>query len=145
MKRGQPWFFLMVLLSATAGCQSNAVTTVDVSVRKELAKWEGDWETGHGATLTIKGDRWTSSAPGSAVVFGKLKVIEIRPTLTLADLVVEEGETKGQTCKMILRLEGDTLHECGTYSEARPTEFKSTYENQNVCYAWKRTRKASAK
>ena len=77
------------------------------------------------------------SAPGFGPISGKLKVIDISEKLTLVDLLVDEGETKGKTCKMILRLEGDTLHYCGTYNEARPTEFKSA--DENVYYAWKRT------
>ena len=131
------WCLTVKCVHAVQGMQ---VTTDPAAAQRELAKWEGTWETGYGATMTIKGDCWTSKAPGSAEVSGKLNVIEIRPTLTLVDLLVEEGEKKGETCEMILRLEGDTLHYCGTYSETRPTEFKSTYENQNIYYAWKRTR-----
>jgi uncharacterized protein (TIGR03067 family) len=109
------------------------------AIKKELAKWEGSWEADGDAKMTIKGDRWTSSAPGFGPISGKLRVIEIGEKLTLVDLVVEDGETKGRTCRMILRLEGDTLHYCGTYAEARPTEFKTA--DENVYYAWKRTTK----
>ena len=115
----------------------------DTAAKKELAKWEGSWDTRAGEKLTIKGDRWTSIAPGDNPISGKLKVIEIGEKLTHVDLLVEDGWPKGKTCKMILRLEGDTLHNCATYNKARPTEFKAEKKDDgwNVYYAWQRTLK----
>jgi uncharacterized protein (TIGR03067 family) len=133
------WEYVGPLGNSLVAFKRVRLTAQDAAAKKELAKWEGSWETGDGEKMTIKGDRWTSSAPGFGPISGKLKVIEIREKLTLVDLLVEEGETKGRTCKMILRIEGDTLHYCGTYNEARPTEFKTV--DENVYYAWKRTQK----
>ena len=55
------------------------------------------------------------------------------------DLLVEEGDVKGQTFKAIFRVDGDKLEYCGTYGDARPVEFKSEGE----CYyvPWKRAKK----
>jgi len=50
--------------------------------------------------------------------------------------VVEAGPTKGHTAKVIFRIDGDTLHYCGTYDAASPTDFKTV--GNNVYIAWKR-------
>jgi len=68
-----------------------------------------------------------------------IKIIEVREKLTLADLLVEEGATKGKTAKAIFRVDGDTLHYCGTYNLDRPTEFKG--DSDPYYYAWKRVKK----
>jgi uncharacterized protein (TIGR03067 family) len=106
------------------------------AARKELARWQGDWSGAEGQKLAIKGDQWVSSTPTFGPVSGTLKGIEVREQMTLVDLVVEAGPTKGQTCKVILRLDGDTLHYCGTYAATRPTEFKTA--GNSLYLAWKR-------
>jgi uncharacterized protein (TIGR03067 family) len=110
-----------------------------IAAKKELAKWEGSWIGDPGVTLTITGDRFTSAAPRIGPRNGKLVVIEIREKVVLVDFFVDEGDVRGQTAKAILRLEGDTLHYCVTYSESRPADFKTAAGNYYV--AWKRTRK----
>jgi len=107
--------------------------------KRELAKWQGEWAGDEGQKMTINGDQWSSSTPTFGPVSGTLKVIEVREKMTLVDLVVEAGPTSGQRCKVILRLDGDTLHYCGTYEATRPTEFKA--EENNVHLAWKRVKK----
>jgi uncharacterized protein (TIGR03067 family) len=107
--------------------------------RKELAKWEGAWEAEGGEKMTIKGDRWMSAAPGGAPIGGKLKFIGISEQTIQVDMLLELGETKDKTCKAIFRLDGNILHYCGTYSDTRPSEFKTTEEN--TYYAWKRVLK----
>ena len=58
---------------------------------------------------------------------------------TAADMMVEQGATKGQIVQAIFRLEGDNLQYCGTYSAVRATEFKTV---GNYCaYAFKRSKK----
>ncbi len=132
------WEYVGPLANSMVAFNRVRLTAQEAAAKKELAKWEGYWETDADYKLTIKADRWNSSAPSFGLVSGKLKVIEIREKLTLVDLLIEEGVNKGKTVKMILRLEGDTLHYCGTYNEAHPTEFKSIGEN--VYYAYKRAR-----
>jgi hypothetical protein len=110
-----------------------------LAAKKELVKCEGSWEAEGGLKLTIKGDRFTSSAPGIGSRNGRLLPTEVRAKILLVDFLVEEGDLKGQTARVILRLEGATLHYCVTYNEARPTEFKTTAQNYRV--AWKRAAK----
>jgi hypothetical protein len=106
------------------------------AAKQELAKWEGVWESG-GQALVIKGDRWLWSSPGrfpfDEVGDNRLTVIEVGEKVTLADL--QNGE---QVCRAIFRLDGDTLHYCGTYDAQRPTEFRA--ERNNVYVAWKRAK-----
>jgi uncharacterized protein (TIGR03067 family) len=110
-----------------------------VIAKRELTKCEGSWEAPGDVKMTINGDRFTSSTPGTGPRNGKLVVIEVRERVTLVDFVVEEGDTKSQTAKGIWRLEGKTLHYCVSYGEARPTEFQTAGGN---CYvAWKRVPK----
>jgi uncharacterized protein (TIGR03067 family) len=59
--------------------------------------------------------------------------------LTVVDLVVEEGATKGKTVKAIFRLDGDTLHYCGTYDLDCPTEFQG--DSDPYYRAWKRVKR----
>jgi hypothetical protein len=133
------WEYVGPLGNSLVAFKRVRVTAQDPTAKKELAKWEGSWETGDGEKITIKADHWTWTAPGYGPISGKLRVIEIRGKVTLVDLLVEEGETKGNTLKTILRLEADTLHYCGTYNETRPTVFKTAAAN--FYYAWKRTQK----
>ena len=107
--------------------------------KKELAKWEGAWTGDPGVTMTITGERFTSSAPGVGSRNGRISVIEVREKVALVDFLVDEGDVKGQARRAILRLDGDTLQYCVTYNEARPTEFKTGGGNYHI--AWKRVAK----
>jgi uncharacterized protein (TIGR03067 family) len=93
--------------------------------KAELKKWQGYWETKDGVWMKFTGERWSSGTPTFGPVAGTFQVQEIRGKLALADLLVDEGPTKGLTCKAIFRLDGDTLHYCGTYRGERPTTFKT--------------------
>jgi uncharacterized protein (TIGR03067 family) len=112
----------------------------EVAVLKELLRWQGAYQTDDGHSLTVTGDRWTTKSSGGEVYSGKIKILEVREKLTVADLLVEEGPTKGKTIKAIHRVDGDTLHYCGTYDLERPTEFKSG-DGAPQYYAWKRIKK----
>jgi uncharacterized protein (TIGR03067 family) len=109
------------------------------AARKELAKWEGSWEGDPAVKMTIKGDRFTSSAPGVGARNGTITFVEVGEKMTQVDMLVEEGDTKGQTFKAIFRLDGDTLHSCGTYDGPRPVEFKSGGANYHI--PWKRAKR----
>jgi hypothetical protein len=59
------------------------------------------------------------------------------------DLVVTQGSSAGQTCQIILRREGYTLHDCGTYGPVRPRQLADkvpgavSYELKRVAAAGK--------
>jgi uncharacterized protein (TIGR03067 family) len=93
--------------------------------KEQSRKWQGPWEAEGGVWMKFTGKRWSSGTPTFGPVAGTIEVREIGGKVWLADLVVDEGPTKGQTCKAIFRLDGDTLHYCGTYNGERPTEFKT--------------------
>lgn len=97
----------------TRGCES------------ELAKWTGSWEAAGGVWMKVNADRWSSGTPTWGPVSGTIRVIELRPKYALAVMSVHEGPSKGQICRAIFRLEGDTLHYCGTYGPEYPIEFKN--------------------
>lgn len=100
----------------------------------QLAKWQGAWETGNGETMTIAGDHWATSHPVYGSYAGKLKVVEIGPHFAAVDMHVEQGRTKGKTCRAIFHLDDKTLHYCGTYNVRRPTKFNAG--GGDVYYAW---------
>jgi hypothetical protein len=106
------------------------------AAKTELPRWQGEWAGKDGQKMVIRKDQWASST-GS----GTLKHIEIREGFTQVDLVVEDG-SKTKTCKMILHLDGDTLHSCGSYEATRPTEFKESANN--IYIAWKRVEAQAA-
>jgi hypothetical protein len=107
--------------------------------QKELAKWADFWKTPAGEWMEIKGDRWSCGTPTSETFSGSIRIIEIGKAWTAADMTVEQGSTKGQTVRAIFRLDGDTLHYCGTYSAVRATEFKTV--GDYCAYVFKRRKK----
>jgi len=71
-----------------------------------------------------------------------IQIVEVREQMTRADLLVglDNHPRKGQTVKAIFRLDGDTLHYCGTYDLPRPTAFvKGRADPYYV--EWKRVKK----
>jgi hypothetical protein len=107
--------------------------------KKELATWEGTWEGEGGVWMKFAGDTWSSGTPTFGPVGGKILVVELRGKLTLADLVVLEGPTKGHRVQAIFRRDGDRLDYCGSYGAKRPTEFQTVGENYHA--AMKRAKK----
>jgi len=140
---------------ALAALRKAAVSNADPEIRRraeriirmifarvgaqEVAKWAGSWEAEGNSWMKFNGNRWSAGTPTFGPLSGTIHVIEIRGQVVLADLAVQEGPTKGQTCRAIFRSEGGTLHYCGTYTDDRPTEFKSI----GNCYAgvFKRVKK----
>jgi hypothetical protein len=111
----------------------------DRACKKELARWEGHWESEEKSWFKFTRDRWASGTPTWGPVSGTVRVRELRGKIALADLAVEEGPTKGQTCKAIFRLDGDVLHYCGTYTADYATEFKT--EGNYYSGSFKRVKK----
>ena len=110
--------------------------------RRELSSWEGSWDTNDGAAMKIKGERFECSAAGIQRN-GSMKIVEIGDKVTLVDMLVEEGDVKGQTFKAIFRFDGKMLEYCGTYGAVRPTEFKTEGEYYHL--QWKRATPGGAK
>jgi uncharacterized protein (TIGR03067 family) len=110
------------------------------AAKKELSKWEGSWDGGDGVAMTIKGDRFWSRAAGVGDRNGTIRIVKVDAKVTLVDLLVEEGDVKGQTFKAIFRIDGDTLHYCGTFGEVRPVEFETQGDTYYV--VWKRAKKS---
>jgi uncharacterized protein (TIGR03067 family) len=93
--------------------------------QRELAKWAGFWKSPEGVWMKISGDRWTSGTPTFGPCAGVMWISGFKEKVVLADFAVEDGPTKGQTCKAIFRLDGDALHYCGTYAGHYPSEFRT--------------------
>jgi uncharacterized protein (TIGR03067 family) len=112
----------------------------EVAALRELLRWQGAFQNNDGVTFYLTGERWTIVGMGNpGGDSGRIKIVEVREKLTLADLVVEEGLLKGKTIKAIFHLDGDTLHFCGAvYAAERPTEFKG--HRDPYYYMWTRTR-----
>jgi uncharacterized protein (TIGR03067 family) len=113
----------------------------------ELKKWAGAWEC-PGFRLNIKGDKFSWVEKGQKSNFGItiiIKNVNVQKNVVQVDLLnmIEGNPNKGMTCKVIFRLEGETLHYCGTYGPKRPTEFKGSGSglNEIVYVAWKRLKK----
>lgn len=108
-----------------------------VRATKELARWQGDWHAEGELKLAIKDDQWASSTPTFGPVRGTLRDIDVQEKLSTVELAVDEGPTKGSVCNIIiLRLEGDSLHYCGTYDPVPPREFRTA--GQQLYTVWKR-------
>jgi uncharacterized protein (TIGR03067 family) len=116
------------------------LTAQEVAAKKELAKWEGEWSSGD-QTLIIKGDRWRWGVTGKFTLEefkdNRIKIVDVGDKVIFADLSVEEGEQKGQVCRAIFRLDGDTLRYCGSYA-GRPTGFE---DGSGYAVDWMRAKK----
>jgi uncharacterized protein (TIGR03067 family) len=115
-------------------------SAAETAARKELARLQGEWENGP-QTLIIKGDSWRWGNTGKFTLEefkdNRIKIVGTRAGVIDADLSVAEGEMKGQTCKAIFRLEGDTLRYCGSY-DVRPTGFD---DGSGFAVEWKHVKK----
>jgi uncharacterized protein (TIGR03067 family) len=133
------WEYVGPLGNGLVALKRFVLSPKDAAAKKELAKWEGDWEGDPGVFMTIKGDRFTSRAPGIGPRNGTLKIIEVGEKVTQVDLLIDEGDVKGQSCKAIFRLNGETLEYCVTQGETRPVEFGG--DDANCYIPWKRAKK----
>lgn len=114
------------------------------SAKKELARWEGEW-TGNGQQkFIIKGDRWAWGEAGPWQMDdsnkNRIEIIYLGKDIVQADLIVVDPAGSTKRCKAIFRLDGDTLHYCGTYDLPRPTAFVMGLGNP-FYVAWKRVKK----
>src|SRR5262245_46458426 len=109
------------------------------AAKKELASMQGVWEGNGKQKFIIKGDRWlwgdATTRSDEIPTTHRITIVEVGKTATFAELVVVDGKTE-KICRAIFRLDGDTLHYCGTYDLFRPTEFRTTLNTFYV--AWKR-------
>lgn len=116
--------------------------TEDDAAKEELARWQGEWENEKGEKLTIKGDQWgwssVNQTPDPAGML-PLKVVEVTDKMTHVLLLNKKHDGKVHTCQVIFKLDGDTLHYCGTSKAARPTEFATS--PGYLYMAWKRPAK----
>ena len=91
---------------------------------RELTKMDGYWKTADAVWLKIDGNRWSSATPTWGPNGGVMWVVEKGQSFVAADMLVEYGPNKGQTCRAIYKLEGNRLRCCSTYMATRATEFK---------------------
>jgi serine/threonine protein kinase/tetratricopeptide (TPR) repeat protein len=111
----------------------------DDAAKRELAKWEGEWENSDYGRLIIKGDRWSWHPADAPEVVSAIKIVEVTDNMTHVLLLNTGLDGKVRTIQVILRVEGDTLHNCGTIGSIRPTEFAQKHGYLYV--KWKRVSK----
>jgi hypothetical protein len=116
------------------------VTKAEDAGKRELARWQGEWEHPDQGRLIIKGDRWSWHPKEGPEVVSTIKVVEVTDKMTHVLLLNTGLDAKVRTIQVILRVDGDTLHNCGTIGPVRPTEFaqKSGY----LYVQWKRVTKS---
>jgi formylglycine-generating enzyme required for sulfatase activity len=90
---------------------------------RELAKWQGEWENPDYGRLVIDGERWSSHPKNGFEVVSTIKIVEVTDELTHVLLLSAGVDGKVRTIQTILRVDGDALHNCGTFGSIRPTEF----------------------
>jgi hypothetical protein len=112
------------------------VLLTDDAVKRELARWQGEWENAGLGRLIIKGDRWAWHPKDGPEVVSTIKIVEITDKMTHVLLLNTGLDAKVRTIQVILRVDGDTLHNCGTPGSIRPTAFAN---QPGYLYAqWKR-------
>ncbi|MBA4063402.1 MAG: hypothetical protein C0501_06755 [Isosphaera sp.] len=92
--------------------------------RAELGRWAGSWRSAAGDAVRVVRNRWFESPRVGGPCEAYVKVADVREGLALADLEFRDGEHRGRTCRAIVRLDGDTLHFCGTFDDPRPSVFE---------------------
>jgi hypothetical protein len=119
------------------------VRALAAAAKLELARWEGEWTGNGGQKFVIKGDRWAWGTAGSWTLDERngnlVLIVAVGERLIQADMVVGDPANGGRMCQAIFRLDGDTLHYCGSYGPVRPTDFRTTVNEFYV--AWKRVKK----
>jgi hypothetical protein len=100
-----------------------ALAATRIRNRLQSAEFAGKWATARGEWFEFGDARWSCSGPGYDVKSGELRFVKLAGDIAHFDLVVTQGSTAGQTCQIILRREGDTLHYCGTYGPVRPRQL----------------------
>ena len=88
------------------------------AAKKELAKWQGEWENPAHGKLIIEGDRWVWHPKEGSEVVSTLKIVEVTDKMTHVLLLNTGPDGKVKTIQAILRAEGSTLHNCGTIGTA---------------------------
>jgi hypothetical protein len=73
--------------------------------------------------LVISGDRWSWHPKEGPKVVSTIKFVEVTEKMTHVLLLNTGPDAKVRTIQTILRVDGDTLHNCGTIGPVRPTEF----------------------
>jgi len=68
-----------------------------------------------------------------------IKIVEVTDKLTHVRLLNTGVDGKVRTIQTILRVDGDTLHNCGTIGSVRPTEFAN--KPGYIYTQWKRVSK----
>lgn len=113
-----------------SGCLPASTPGRQMVPGERLTRLQGTWLCGEDR-FTIEGNRWSWGN-----VAGTLQWVSATADVESIDLLVTRGITQGQTCRAIVRLEGNTLHYCDTYHARRPGEFKTA--NGNFYFAWQR-------
>src|SRR5262249_11250034 len=100
------------------------------AAKKELDRWQGEWTGNGGQKFLVEGDRWAWGQAGTWTLdertANRVLIVRVSEKLIFADMVVGDPANEGRVCQAIFRLDGDTLHYCGTYGPVRPTEFRTT-------------------
>jgi hypothetical protein len=103
--------------------KAEAANPESYAAHRELAKWQGEWENAAYGRLVISGERWSSYPKGGQEVLSTIKIVEVTDEMTYILLLNGGIDGKVRTIQTILRVDGDTLHNCGTIGSVRPTEF----------------------
>jgi uncharacterized protein (TIGR03067 family) len=123
--------------------------------KAELSKLDGTWQV---TSFKMKGIELIDKLPQEQLLItfkngefswaneggasGKIVVIDPSKTPKEVDYTYTEGEDKGKTSKAIYKLDGDTFTDCfGPAGSARPKEFTSTDENDQMVLVYKRVKK----
>jgi hypothetical protein len=103
---------------------------------REIAKWQGEWTHPSYGKLVIHGNRWSSCPKNELEILSTIKIVEVTDEMTHILLLNQAIDGKVRTVQAILRVDGDTLHNCGTIGSVPPTEFEN---KPGFIYAqWKR-------
>src|SRR5262249_56577324 len=111
------------------------------AARRKLAEWQGEWENSDYGRLVINGDRWSWHPKEGSEVVSTIKIVEVTDKMTHVLLLNTGLDAKVRTIQTILRVDGDTLHNCGTIGSTRPTEFAN--KPGYLYVQWKRVTKPS--
>jgi hypothetical protein len=134
------WELIGPLANGLVAFKRPVLSAQQIAANKELAKWEGEWQSGN-QSLIIREGRWRWGETGKFTLEefpeNRITIVKLGEPWVEADLLVAEGDMKGQVCRAIFRLEGDTLRYCGSYGD-RPTGFD---DGRGYAVEWKRAKK----
>ncbi len=99
------------------------------------------WDRNPDNQIIFDGTRWSRVNGGRTEQAGDLRIVRVGPRYTYVDLWQAGSDSPDPTYRILLRIDGDTLHYCFSSSGERPRSMETSAEDGSTYYVWRRARR----